>query len=75
MTEHVDPQGNTLTFTYDSQLRLLAVTDAIGQVTRLDYELPGDIWKLTKGTDPFGRTATFTSTRSVTWPRAPTCSA
>jgi YD repeat-containing protein len=27
-----DPQGNALTFTYDSQLRIVAVTDAIGQV-------------------------------------------
>jgi YD repeat-containing protein len=60
MTQAIDPQGNALTFTYDGQLRLVAVTGAIGQVTTLSYELPQDIWKLTKVTDPFGRTATFT---------------
>src|SRR5262249_13504513 len=60
MTQSIDPQGNALTFTYDSQMRLVAVTDAIGQVTTLSYDLPQDIWKLTRVTDPFGRSATFT---------------
>ena len=60
MTQSIDPQGNALTFTWDGQMRLVAVTDAIGQVTTLSYDRPGDIWKLTKVTDPFGRTATFT---------------
>src|SRR5262249_8707368 len=59
MTQSKDPQGNALTFTYDAQLRLVSVTDAIGQVTTLSYELPQDIWKLTRVTDPFGRSATF----------------
>ncbi|PYJ97694.1 MAG: hypothetical protein DME23_14180 [Verrucomicrobia bacterium] len=55
----IDPSGNTLSFTYDLNLRLVAVTDAIGQVTTLDYTWPGDIRKVTKITDPFGRFATF----------------
>ena len=59
ITESIDPQGSVLTFTWDAQMRLVAVTDAIGQVTTLSYELPLDIWKLTKVTDPFGRSATF----------------
>jgi RHS repeat-associated protein len=59
MTQSIDPQGNALTFTYDAQLRVVAVTDAVGQVTTLDYELAQDIWKVTKVTDPFGRTARF----------------
>jgi RHS repeat-associated protein len=59
MTQTIDPQGNALTFTYDAQLRLLAVTDALGQVTSLSYELPQDIWKITKITDPFGRFTTL----------------
>src|SRR5262249_3947425 len=45
--------------TYDAQLRLVAVTDAVGQVTTLAYDLPQDPWKITKITDPFGRVATL----------------
>lgn len=59
MTQAIDPQGNALSFTYDAQSRLVAVTDAVGQVTALAYELPQDIWKITKVTDPFGRVATL----------------
>jgi RHS repeat-associated protein len=59
LTQLVDPSGNTLSFSYDSNLRLVAITDAIGQVTTLEYAWPGDIRKLTKVTDPFGRFATF----------------
>jgi len=59
MTQAIDPQGQALTFTYDSSLRLVAVTDAIGQVTTLTYGLPSDPLKLTKVTDPFGRSATI----------------
>ena len=59
LTEQRDPQGNALTFTYDAQLRLAAVTDAIGQVTTLSYERIADPLKPTKITDPFGRSATF----------------
>ena len=40
------------------------VTDAIGQVTTLSYELPADPLKLTKVTDPFGRFATLAVRRS-----------
>ena len=54
-----DPQGNALTFTYDSTLRLVSVADALGQVTTLLYE-NGDPLRITRVTDPFGRTATFT---------------
>jgi RHS repeat-associated protein len=60
MTRSYDPHGNAVTFTYDSQLRLIAATDAVGQVTTLSYALPLDIWKITSVTDPFGRTATLT---------------
>jgi RHS repeat-associated protein len=59
LTQSIDPMGNALTFTYDSNMRLVAVTDAIGQVTTLEHKWPGDIWKVTKITDPFGRFATF----------------
>ena len=59
MTRLQDPAGNALTFTYDATNRLVAVTDAIGQVTTLAYGLANDIYKITQVTDPFGRFATF----------------
>jgi YD repeat-containing protein len=60
LAQIVDPFGNAATLTYDSSLRLVAITDAIGQVTTLSYESPfGDDFKITKLTDPFGRFATF----------------
>lgn len=62
LTERRDPQGHALTFTYDAQLRVIAVSDAAGQVTTLAYDLPQDIWKITRVTDPFGRSAVFTYT-------------
>jgi RHS repeat-associated protein len=58
MTEVKDPQGNTLSFTYDASLRLVAATDAIGQVTTVSYQ-QADPLKITRVTDPFGRYATF----------------
>ena len=59
LTKIIDPQGNTLTFTYDGSLRLVAAQDALGQVTTISYEHPTDPLKITKVTDPFGRFATF----------------
>ena len=45
--------------TYDSQFRIVAVTDAIGQVTTLQYNHPSDARKVTGVTDPFGRSASI----------------
>jgi RHS repeat-associated protein len=59
MTEWRDAAGNGLTLTYDANLRLVALTDAVGQVTTLSYELGSDPLKITKVTDPFGRFATL----------------
>jgi RHS repeat-associated protein len=67
LTQIIDPQGNALTLTYDAYLRIVSVTDAIGQVTTLNYGiaantnygLPADMYKLISVTDPFGRTATL----------------
>ena len=58
LTEWRDPEGNTVTFTYDASLRLVAATDSLNQVTQVSYESP-DPLKITKVTDPFGRFATF----------------
>jgi YD repeat-containing protein len=40
LTQLVDPSGNALSFSYDSNMRLVAITDAIGQVTTLEYTWP-----------------------------------
>lgn len=52
-----DPSGNTVTFQWDAALRLVSVTDALGQVTTLQYAHPGDPFAVTSVTDPFSRTA------------------
>lgn len=59
LTQLIDPAGNAVTLTYDSHLRITAITDAIGQQTTLQYGNTADIFKITKVTDPFGRSATF----------------
>jgi len=41
LTQVIDPQNNAVTLTYDGLLRLVAITDAIGQVTTINHGLPG----------------------------------
>jgi hypothetical protein len=57
-----DPAGNVITCNrYDAPtngtVRLVSVTDAIGQTTTLSYGYSGDVLKVTRITDPFGRSA------------------
>ncbi|MCX6879390.1 MAG: hypothetical protein NTW21_37150 [Verrucomicrobia bacterium] len=59
MTRWFDPQGNSLTFAYDSNLRLVSVADALGQVTTLQYNDPANIYRITSVTDPFSRAASL----------------
>jgi RHS repeat-associated protein len=59
LSQIIDPFGNSVSLTYDANLRLVAITDAIGQVTILAYQHPTDLYKITKVTDPFGRFASF----------------
>ncbi len=60
LTQIIDPAGNALTLSYDSSMRVVALTDALGQVTTLSYNLASDPLKLTQVTDPFGRTVQLT---------------
>ena len=60
MTAIGDAAGNTVILTYDSQMRIVAITDAIGQVSTLTYGLSGSPLLVTQITDPFGRSASFT---------------
>jgi RHS repeat-associated protein len=59
LTQMTDPPGNSVAIGYDSSLRITSLTDALGQMTTLSYELAGDPLKVTKVTDPFGRFATL----------------
>ena len=59
LTQVIDPFGNAVSLTFDGNLRITTITDAIGQVTTISYEHPTDIFKITKVTDPFGRFAIF----------------
>lgn len=57
LTKVVDPQGYTVSLTYDAMMRITGITDQVGQVTQLQYDLPSDPRKVTSVVDPFGRTA------------------
>jgi YD repeat-containing protein len=59
MTAAGDAQGNKVTLTYDSEMRIVSITDAVGEVTTLTYGLSGSPLLVTKITDPFGRSASF----------------
>jgi len=62
MTQWVDPAGNGVIVGYDTSFRVTTITDALGQITIVAYELPSDPLKITKVTEPFstGRYASFT---------------
>jgi RHS repeat-associated protein len=61
LSQVIDPQGNTLSLSYDSQNRLTALTDAAGRQTTFTYGQTGPgQWLVTQITDPFGRSATLT---------------
>jgi RHS repeat-associated protein len=60
MTAVGDPAGNRVTLTYDGQMRIVAITDAVGQVSTISYGLSGSPLLVTQITDPFGRSASFT---------------
>ena len=62
MTQVIDPAGNAVTIGYDTSFRIITLADALGYVTTLSYELPGDPLKITKVTDPFHPSAIFNYT-------------
>jgi len=59
LTEFKDARGNSIFFDYDSSSRIYQIRDAAGKTTTVAYELPSDPLKITKITDPFGRSASF----------------
>ncbi|MEL0027428.1 MAG: hypothetical protein VW625_01985, partial [Perlucidibaca sp.] len=56
LTQVVDRAGNTVTLGYDSQQRLVSLTDAAGQQSTLSYQAANPLL-ITRITDPFGRYA------------------
>lgn len=59
MTSRTDPQGNSLTYTWNSSGQLTHVHDSLNLATTLSYDHPTDSLKITKLTDPYGREANF----------------
>ena len=59
MTQMIDPAGNAVSIGFDNSRRVATVTDSLGRVTTVSYELVTDPLKITRVTDPFGRFATF----------------
>ncbi|MGH9886479.1 MAG: hypothetical protein ACREBE_13175, partial [bacterium] len=62
LTEIVDDAGNAVVLHYDDRLRLRALRDAAGRLTRLAYEQRDNPLLVTRITDPFGRASTITYT-------------
>jgi RHS repeat-associated protein len=60
LSQVIDPQGNALTLNYDSEQRLISLTDAVGRQTTFTYGLAEQPLLITQITDPFGRGATLT---------------
>jgi len=60
LTRLEDPQGNAVILHYDTNHRLVSITDTLGQVTNLSYDNPTFPLNITRVTDPFGRSASFT---------------
>ncbi len=59
LTERIDAQGNSTKIVFDNQNRISAIVDPVGRATMVSYELTEDPLKITKVTDPYGRSAVF----------------
>ena len=60
LTQVINARGHAIDLTYDSVFRLVAITDALGQVSTLSYLDATDPLRLTQFTDPFGRVVSLT---------------
>ncbi|HDH04974.1 MAG TPA: hypothetical protein ENH01_04575 [Nitrospirae bacterium] len=56
LVEISDAYGQSLNFTYNTNVQLTTITDATGKTTTLYYNTDGLIYQVT---DPFGRSASF----------------
>jgi len=62
LAKTMDKMGNTTTLTYDSENRLIAVTDPMGKSMRMEYQWPVDPLKLSRVFDPHGRSCVLSYT-------------
>ncbi|MBW8782578.1 MAG: hypothetical protein JF599_11920 [Verrucomicrobia bacterium] len=64
LTQVVDAQGNSVFIHYDASFRITYILDALNQQTTLTYASSAvgsaGFYKITRITDPFGRSAQFT---------------
>jgi RHS repeat-associated protein len=71
MTQVIDPKGQSATVTYDSNFRITAITDAIGQVTTISYgsDTSGEpgFYVITQIMDPFARSCTIAYDSTYTY--------
>ena len=71
MTKVVDPQGNSVLIQYDSDFRIVSLTDATNQVSTISYVSntlgnPG-FYKIASITDPFSRSCSFSYDSTLTY--------
>jgi RHS repeat-associated protein len=59
LTQVLDPQGNAVTLTYDTSMRVTKLTDAVGRITKLTYSNASFPLQVTKVTDPANRFASI----------------
>jgi RHS repeat-associated protein len=59
LSSRIDAHGNAINLSYDSQMRLNAITDATGRATTFQYANTNFPLQVTQISDPFGRSATL----------------
>ncbi len=59
LTRRIDAKGNAVAMTYDAQMRLTGIADALGHVSVLHYNHPTNALLVTSIDDPFGRSVGF----------------
>ncbi len=57
LTKVIDPAGNSVSLTYDGQMRLISLQDATGRRTTFSYGVHSQPLLVSAITDPFGRSA------------------
>jgi RHS repeat-associated protein len=71
MTQMIDPQGNSVSITYDTHFRITAITDSLGQVTTITYltnsGTGANLYKIATITDPFSRSINLTYDSTSTY--------
>lgn len=59
LSQRVDAHGNTVRLAYDTQARLITVTDPLGHALHLQYTVSGQPLLVSRVSDDFGRSTTL----------------